>query len=122
MKPILLIASVDGDLQQGCQRYFTAAGYTVESAAGGIDCLSRLEALGSAVLILDLEVPWGGGDGVLARLREDLATIPVPVVLLTSNPTSNLIPGLLVPPVFAYYRKPVSLDVLAVAVRSARIG
>src|SRR5437867_3665012 len=122
MKPLVLIATADGDFLARCERHFTVAGYTVASASGGLECWTWLRRVVPNVLILDLELPWGGGDGVLARLREEPTQASVPVVLLTDNPTSAAVPRLLVPPVFAYYPKPVSPDVLALAVQSAPEG
>jgi CheY-like chemotaxis protein len=122
MKPVVLIASADQGFREGCERHFTSVGYTVASASGGLECWTWLRHLLPNVLILDLELPWGGGDGVLARLREEPSRASVPVVLLTDNPTSSALPRLLVPPVFAYYRKPVSPDVLAMAIQAARAG
>jgi DNA-binding response OmpR family regulator len=123
MKPVVLIATADQAFLAHCERHFSAAGYAVASVSGGLECWTWLRRVVPSVLILDMELPWGGGDGVLARLREEQpAQATVPVVLLTDNTTSAAAPRLLVPPVFAYYHKPVPPDVLAAAVQSARAG
>jgi hypothetical protein len=43
----------------------------VETASDGLDCLKKLRRATPAALVLDLKLHWGGGDGVLAWLRED---------------------------------------------------
>src|SRR5438067_11067086 len=71
MKQTLLIADGDAELCDLYEMFLTECGYEVEAASDGLDCLRKLRQVIPAVLVLDLELRWGGGDGVLARLREE---------------------------------------------------
>ena len=71
MKQALLIADRDAELCDVYRRFLTDRGYEVETSSDGLDCLRKLRQVTPAVLVLDLELLWGGGDGVLAWLREE---------------------------------------------------
>lgn len=43
-----------------------AAGFTARLTTRGIDCISTLRTFRPTVLVVDPNIPWGGGDGVLA--------------------------------------------------------
>ena len=86
MKHRLLIAISDAEWCELYRRFLTELGYEVETATNGLDCLANLRQVAPAVLVLDLELPWGGGDGVLAWLREESPALvvdylPKPVAL-----------------------------------------
>lgn len=87
-KTSLLLA--DGDLIEtyALSRFLTQHGFQVETAMGGLDCLKKLRRSPFEVLVLNLELPWGGGEGVLALLREepDLGRIPVLLTSATASP------------------------------------
>src|SRR5262249_2199386 len=87
-------------------------GYETETASDGLDCVSKLRSFLPDVLVLDLDLLWGGGDGVLAHIRED-ATLPrVPVILMTPETCSDVSDDMLAAPVVAWLRKPVRLKAL----------
>jgi CheY-like chemotaxis protein len=67
----VLIADADPTWLDTCKRDLGANGFTVETAPDGLACLARLQdgPLPDA-LVLELDIPWGGGDGVLGWLRE----------------------------------------------------
>jgi DNA-binding response OmpR family regulator len=81
MKPLLLIADSDAEACDRYQQFLSEHGYEVETASDGLDCLEKLRQLRPAALVLDRELRWGGGDGVLAWLREEQAVSGVAVVL-----------------------------------------
>ena len=72
MKQRLLIADRDAELCEVFRTFLTERGYEVETSTDGLDCLAKLRQVTPAVLVLDLELLWGGGDGVLAWLRGKL--------------------------------------------------
>jgi DNA-binding response OmpR family regulator len=84
MKCTLLIAEGDAELCEVYRRFFTERGYEVETASDGLDCLAKLRRATPAALVLDRELRWGGGDGVLAWLREQSEAFTLPVVLTTT--------------------------------------
>ena len=56
-----------------------------------LDCVSQLREETPNVLVLDPVLPWGGGDGVLACMREDKTVPNVPTLLHSWKPgTSHL--------------------------------
>ena len=124
MKPILLIAESDAELRDAYRRLLAGHGFDVETAADGLDCLEKLRRLAPEVLVLDPELRWGGGDGLLARLREERATSGVSVVLtaMAGNPPD--VAGDIEPPVVQFLPKPFSLAALLESVRGlmARTG
>jgi two-component system KDP operon response regulator KdpE len=119
MKQALLIADDDAELCDICRKFFTKFGYEVETAADGLDCLEKLRRRPPAVLVLDLGLRWGGGDGVLARLREESALPSFPVVLTATAGYLPDGPALIEPPVVHCLHKPFALNALLESVRSA---
>lgn len=113
MKPYVLIAESDAELNDIYRRCFGQRGYEAESTCDGLDCLARLRRRIPAALVLDRQLPWGGGDGILAWLREECGAAEVPVILLV-NATTDIA----CPPVKQVLRKPFRLSELLDAVRS----
>src|SRR5262245_20022218 len=69
--PRMLIAESDAALAAWYGACIRREGYDVHFAVDGLDCWTRLHELRPTALLLQWELPWGGGDGVVARLRED---------------------------------------------------
>lgn len=114
----LLIADSQPLVRERGRGYFTNRGYAVETAADALECLDRLRRRPPEVLVLERELLWGGGDGVLACLREDRCRWPDTVILTTSQ-TDGEPPGLEAP-LKALLKKPFSLSELFQAVCQAR--
>lgn len=119
MKPTLLIADSDSELCDLYRRFFTERGYKVESASNGLDCLTKIREQAPAVIVLDLELQWGGSDGVLAWLREERAVPPTSVVLTATAGYPCDFTASMEPPVVNYLPKPFSLTVLLESIRAA---
>lgn len=117
MKPLLLIADADPDLLDLQRRFLSDHGYQVEIAADGLACLVQLRRHWPDVLIVDRDLPWGGADGVIARMRENTDVPSVPVVLLSTSACANR--DLLLPPVVQCLMKPFRLKALVQAIASA---
>ena len=114
----LLIADADSKLSQLYVQFFSEFGFEVETASDGLECLDKLRQFKPHVLILDLDMPWGGGDGVLARMREDADLPRVPVVLVTGDsPPLDLAERSRVPAVCCF-QKPFRLGALLDRLRS----
>jgi DNA-binding response OmpR family regulator len=60
-------------------------GYVVAAATDGISCLSLLRGSIPQVAIIDRALPWGGGDGVIAVMRQKWRSVRVPVIALTTR-------------------------------------
>jgi CheY-like chemotaxis protein len=117
MNPILLIADGDTPRRDLYRRLFTDRGYVVETATGGLQCLAQLRRLHPDVLVVNSDLPWGGGAGVLARMRQDSDLTATLVVVVG---TTGIVPSdILSPPVVACLLKPYRLETLIQAVSAA---
>jgi DNA-binding NtrC family response regulator len=119
MKPTLLIADGDAELCELYQFCLTKCGYKVATASDGLDCLEKLHRVMPAVLVLDRDLHWGGGDGVLAWLREEGAPFRVPVVLTATDSYPPVVAEAVQPPVVTFLPKPFALAALLESVRAA---
>ncbi len=119
MKLRLLIADRDSRLRELYRIFFSARGYEVETSTDGLDCLAKLRRATPAVLVLDLELLWGGGDGVLAWLREESRAPRIPVLITATAPDRPDKALFKVPPVVHYLPKPFSLAELLESIQSA---
>src|SRR5260370_1580290 len=90
MEPVILIAVADESLRITYGLLLAEQGYRVVTATGGLDCLNKLCRVIPEVLILDKELLWGGGEGVLEVLRGGGNTLWPPVVLLTHENSDGL--------------------------------
>lgn len=116
----LLIADSDTTTLDRCRPYFSNRGYQVEVAANGLRCLQALRRLPPDILVVERELLWGGGDGILAWLRESSPRWPG-VVVLTSGEFDAL-PFELAPPVKALLPRPYSMLTLFERIQQARDG
>ena len=78
--PILLIADNDVRRREELRHFFFNSGFLVASASNGLECLAEVAALEADVLVIALEIPWGGGDGVIARMNDGLPTGRKPLI------------------------------------------
>lgn len=134
MKPLLLIAEGNPELCEVYRKFLAERsflverGYDVGTATNGLKCVEKLRRLKPMVLVLDRELRWGGGDGVLAWLREQSDTTDVSVVLTTSvlNTSTDIFRDFQ-PPVVKFLRKPFTMAALldgvciAIAERDAAV-
>lgn len=83
MKPTVLIADRDEVLLFVYSRLLSRRGYAVKTAVSGIDCYLKLQEGSLEVLILDMELNWGGGEGVLDLLRQlPLGSLPSAIIVI----------------------------------------
>jgi DNA-binding response OmpR family regulator len=119
----ILVAETDTDLAAGCWRFLGSHGFAVTIAARGTDCLAVLQHWFPAVLTLDLDLPWGGAQGVLVHLRSQRSRQRPPAVILTGHvPEEQLPADLLEAPVVRYLCKPFALGELLETVRGCMPG
>jgi DNA-binding NtrC family response regulator len=90
----------------------------METSLDGLDCLEKLRRVEPAVLELDPEVRWGGGDGVLAWMREESLMPCIPVILTATAGYPKDFAEFIEPPVVDYLPKPFALNALLESVRS----
>lgn len=85
METTLLIADDDFALKEVCQDYLTRCGFRVFTASNGIECLSILRQESPAVMVVAVDLLWGGADGLMDFLREESQRRMVPELILTGN-------------------------------------
>jgi CheY-like chemotaxis protein len=83
MQKHLLIAHAQGALTETIQLYFTLRGYRVEVVTDGLQCIARLQHAQPGALLLDDDLPCGGGDRVLNWIRDDGRCLNISIVVLT---------------------------------------
>jgi DNA-binding response OmpR family regulator len=83
MNTQLLLCESNESSRAGLQDCLTDYGFDVEVASNGLECLKLLHELRPDVVVLDWEIPWGGGEGVLSVLQDEFGSLPV--VLSTWN-------------------------------------
>ncbi|HTN76891.1 MAG TPA: response regulator [Pirellulaceae bacterium] len=77
MSSRILLAHSDELLLDLYQSVFADDGRDVEAVTNALQCVRSLDMFQPDLLILEWELPWGGGDGVLALLQDQRANIPV---------------------------------------------
>lgn len=114
MRPTVLIAETDLEFADILGRLLARQGYEVGIVADGLNCLNRLRASPCQLLLLDLDLPWGGGDGVLAVMRDDPGLARVPVVVTSAAHAEHILP-----PVVKALCRPFALSDLLAGIRAA---
>ena len=118
MVPTVLIADVDRELCGLYRRFFSCHGWQVQTFGEALTCLTQLRQDSPQLLILDLSLPWGGADGLLAVMRDDPDLARVPVILTSAEASPKPHSGQVWPPVVQALGKPFSLTALLEIVRS----
>lgn len=118
-QPRVLIAEGDAPFSRLLCKFLSDEGYLAQSASEGTECLVKVREFSPDVLVLDMALPSGGGDGVLACLRE-AGPAPLPKVVLTATwETPGSFAELLVRPVAFCLLRPFSRTGLLNAIRRA---
>jgi len=86
-QPEILVVDDDSELCELLTELLGQEGYDVESVGDGRAGLSRAQAKGFAVVVLDIMLPSLGGFEVLTRLRQGTPdqNAEVPVIMLTAK-------------------------------------
>jgi CheY-like chemotaxis protein len=108
----VLFADADRELRDACRQFLSRHGFQVDAAADGLECLAKLRRTVPDLLILDLELPWGGGDGVLGLLREEPRKLPNRVVLTSAIAAIKVLGNFVAAPVVQVLAKPFALSTL----------
>ena len=123
MVPRVLIGDADDAWLDVCERGLCDSGFTVETAQDGLACLAQLQRGPQPdVVVLELDMPWGGGDGVLALLREEARLLAHGVVIVTGRAPPDVLSARTGIPISRCLRKPFHLDGLLNLVGGARMA
>ena len=112
------MADPDESLQPLYREPLLREGFIVTAALSGLECASRLRECVPDVLVLEPQLPWGGGEGVLAMMGEVPELATVPVMVLTSCRDPRLLEAVARFPVSDYQLKPLAPDRLTERLRS----
>lgn len=91
------------------------------TAVNGLDCVTQLRRSAPDVLVLEPNLPWGGGDGVLALLREIPRSAMLPVMILTDCRDVRVLQSVAAFPICDYRVKPLTPSHLATRIRNVLI-
>jgi CheY-like chemotaxis protein len=81
----ILIVDDDEDLRSVFRVALTLAGYEVQEAGDGLDALRLIDASPPDLVVLDLVLPFLGGEVVQQELATHVFTRDIPVVILTGT-------------------------------------
>jgi len=115
----LLAADPDPSLTELYRIWFSRFGFEIATAASALECVERLRSFAPHVLILSLELQWGGSDGVLSMIQEDDRTPPIPVVLTCDKRSRSRAVRQLAPPVIKLLEKPILFLELHASIEAA---
>jgi DNA-binding response OmpR family regulator len=115
--PKVLLADPDESLLTLYRAFLVNDRFTVETATSGLECVEKLRSFAPDVLVLEPELPWGRGEGVLARMHQETDLPRVPVVVLSHRLDSVRLNAMNEFDVSAYYVKPLSAKDLGECLR-----
>jgi DNA-binding response OmpR family regulator len=114
----VLMADPDESLQPLYRERLLQDGFELATASSGLECVARLRERIPDLLVLEPQLPWGGGEGVLAVMGEVPRLATVPVMVLTSCRDARLLEAVARFPVSDYQLKPLAPDRLAARLRT----
>ena len=112
------MADPDESLHPTYREPLSQNGFEMITALSGLECLARLRERVPDMLVLEPQLPWGGGDGVLAMMGESSALAIIPVMILTSCRDPQVLEAVSRFPISDYQVKPLSPNRLAERLRS----
>ncbi len=85
LAPLVLVVDDSITVRRVTQRLLKREGYRVALAADGMQALERIQEEMPVVVFCDIEMPRMDGFELVQRLRGELATADLPVVMITSR-------------------------------------
>ena len=83
--PKILVVDDDSYLLEIYKEFLTKAGFETETAEDSVIAIAKFQKFNPDLLILDVEMPAGGGDKIFDRLR-NLFMVNIPVIFSTGSP------------------------------------
>lgn len=106
----VLIADGDEAFLEVAQCYLSHRGHEAKVAANGLESVAILRRYVPDVVVLERELLWGGGDGVLARMQQDVEWSRIPVILTSGDELPDESGSSAGPPLAAQLQKPYRLE------------
>ena len=85
MSSRVLIVEDEPDIRELVVHHLNRDGYLVSAASSGEEALRLVQAVAPDLVLLDLMMPEMDGLEVCRRLRQDPATVSLPIVMLTAK-------------------------------------
>ncbi len=79
----ILVVDDEANIRELLTQEFTEAGYAVSTAANGREAIARVRAERPDLIVLDVMMPEMNGFDVAAVLKNDPATLDIPIVILS---------------------------------------
>lgn len=90
MQHRFLIADRDPAIREQARRILINRGHAAYTAADGLQCIEQLRQISPTFLVLDPQIPWGGGDGVLEWLHDESPFSEVKVLLVDEGGSGSM--------------------------------
>jgi CheY-like chemotaxis protein len=113
----VLLADGDESLREFYSRCLEARGAVVATVTNGVECIEQLRAFHPHVLVLEPEILWGGGAGVIEWMLSDPDLPITPVIALTAARDLDQLRRMLKFPLYDLVVKPLGARQLATKVR-----
>lgn len=113
----ILVADPNEILVEDYQRHLEACGAVVATAKDGLECVELLRDFRPDVLVLEPELLWGGGPGVLERMLSEPDVPIAPVVVVTSARDLEQLREIIKFPLYDLAVKPLTPEQLATKIR-----
>ncbi len=112
----VLLADADWKLLSRYEFFLEESGLEVAIASTALQCVELLRDFEPDVLVLEAELPWGQGDGVLDVMQTE-PDVPVrPVIVLSSLPEAKGLHRVGAIEVAEYHQKPLTPKALREAI------
>lgn len=86
-KPVILLVEDSPTVRIQEKRLFEAAGYDVVTAANGVEGFKTLQTRTFDAMVTDVEMPLMDGFSLVAKIRQQAAYDPLPIVFVTTLDT-----------------------------------
>jgi DNA-binding response OmpR family regulator len=94
MKQKILLVDDDSTLLELISKRVTEAGFEVFVASDGAECLSCIERIEPALIVLDVQMPGMTGYETCTKIRDESNFSKIPIIFLTGNESDwDLIEG-----------------------------
>lgn len=116
MRPRVLIADPDDLMLAAYEAFLAGEGFLIQTVSTALDCLTALREAPPDLLVIDPDLPWGSGMGVLVLMEQEPDLPCVPAIILARQIEPVLHKGPLLRE-YAILLKPTSPGIVAAAIR-----
>ena len=113
----ILIADDEQDILLVLSKLLITNGFEVETAKDAYQCIKLAQEVKPDLIILDLNMPAGGGKGALDNLLMSSKTLAIPILILTAIKDDELKTELLAKGATAFENKPYNSELLLTKIK-----